>query len=33
MENLMNVEDLEFIAECRETEEQVVFTMGESYKN
>lgn len=28
MENLMNVENLEFVAECRETEEQVVFTMG-----
>lgn len=31
MENLMNVEDLEFVAECRETEEQVVFTMGDLY--
>lgn len=28
---LMNIEDLEFVAECRETEERVAFTMADLY--
>lgn len=31
MKKLINGEDLEFVAECRETEERVVFTMADLY--
>lgn len=31
MKEFINIESLEFVAECRETEEQVAFTMGDLY--
>ena len=31
MKEFINIECLEFVAECRETKEQVVFTMGDLY--